>query len=140
MSRDNSVAYLIENWSFRDERGSVGHLFKKSTNNMLIREVYFSSVMPGITKGWKFHENKNQLFSTVKGKLEFIIGSRDKATNKIVSQKTFILDEKDDLSLFIPQKSWYAFRSIVLSESKLLNLTDCENSESISHNIDYEGE
>jgi dTDP-4-dehydrorhamnose 3,5-epimerase-like enzyme len=54
-----------------DNRGSVLHMTKSSELLRPIAEVYFSTINPGVTKGWKRHKQMWQRFSVPIGEIEF---------------------------------------------------------------------
>lgn len=99
-----------------------GNLIKYSNRNELkfkFGEIYFSEVLPNKFKGWKFHENRNQLVTVVTGKICFIFKQKNKKLKKII-----IGSENQSFSIFIPKKTNYSFRCISKKKAIIANIID----------------
>ena len=127
---------IFENKVFSDYRGQVRHFFNSNLFNLDVEEIYFSSIVYPNIKGWKFHENKNQLFSVVSGKIKFYIGSFN-SNNKITVNREITLTFDKNNSLFLPSKTWYAFENIQRTDSMLINAADIEHSAAISRELPF---
>lgn len=133
---NNSTIQIFKNKIFSDHRGQVRHFYNSNLFNINVEEIYFSSIVYPNIKGWKFHENKNQLFSVVSGKIKFYIGSLD-PKDRIKIDREIILTFDENNSLFLPSKTWYAFENIQKEESMLVNATDIEHSAALSRELPF---
>ena len=133
---NSSTIQIFKNKVFTDNRGQVRHFFNSNLFNLNVEEIYFSSIVYPNIKGWKFHENKNQLFSVVSGKIKFYIGSLN-PNNKITVIREIILTFDENNSLFLPSKNWYAFENIQENDSMLINAVDIEHSAAISRELPF---
>ena len=130
MSKLNEVQ-IIQNKIFEDNRGFVKHFFKKNTVAISIEETYFSSVKKGVTKGWKYHSNKNQLLTCIVGEVNFFIGNEN-LKGEVKKIKTINLIANENKAIFIPTCTWYAFEGISKFDAILVNNVDKEHSKCVS--------
>jgi dTDP-4-dehydrorhamnose 3,5-epimerase len=95
-----------------DKRGSIFHMLRSDAPYIEgdFGEVYFSSVKPGVVKGWKRHRLMTQRFAVPHGSVHFVffddrVGSR---TNQhIVEIKT---GPQNYALVLVPPMIWYSFR------------------------------
>jgi hypothetical protein len=93
--------------------------FKKPLLNRY-GEIYFSEVKKGVFKGWKFHENINQVMTICSGIVEFSF--KKKINSKI---KKITLSYPDKLGiLYIPKNTHYCFRCKSQKKAMIVNLID----------------
>ena len=123
---------------FADERGSVMHMLKASQTDRPIREVYFSTVKPGVTKGWKRHKIMWQRFAVPIGAIRFsFIDERPQSKS---SGAVFSADiSKENYYLVtVPPGIWYSFQCVSETEAMVVNAADTEHdpSESETKNLD----
>ena len=85
-----------------------------------IKEVYFSEVPTNINKDWKFHENRNQIMTVVKG--EILLKYKKK---KNENPKQIKLSFKNDfLKIYIPKKTYYTFECVSKTRALIANIID----------------
>ena len=106
-----------------DERGKVMHMLKR--NNELLREfgeVYFSTVNPGVVKGWKKHVKAVQNFAVPIGNIKVVLyDDREDSETKGVVQEILIGEDSYCL-LHIPSGVWYSFGA---EKDKFALITNC---------------
>ena len=83
-------------------------------------EIYLTEVRPGKFKGWKYHKNRTQIITVIKGKIRFFL------KKKIKDKPTFVdIEYPNNLYLLrIEKKTYYSFKSKSKSKSLIINLID----------------
>jgi len=131
--------HLVKHQVFSNENGKLYHhtrcdssLFEK------FGEVYISQTKTKVVKGWKLHQDLNQLMSVPSGKVLFILKDlrEDSGTTGFVNH--FEIGEDNYSILKIPKGVWYGFQTISEKDSLIVNLTDLPHNpqESLSKSLD----
>ena len=115
-----------------DARGSVIHMLKASNSKRPIAEIYFSSVLPGVDKGWKRHKIIWQRFTVPIGEIEFRF--LDERPNSATTGQSYSLRVSRDnhVLITVPPLIWYSFRCVSVTEALIVNATDFEHDPSES--------
>ncbi len=93
-----------------DERGMVLHMLRRDWDVFEdFGEVYFSTVNPGVVKGWKRHKRMIQNFAVPMGNVKFVLfdDREDSPTMGEVQEAT--LGEDNYVLLTLPAMIWYGF-------------------------------
>jgi dTDP-4-dehydrorhamnose 3,5-epimerase len=96
-----------------DDRGTVFHMLKVTDPHFLeFGEIYFSSVYPGVVKGWHIHERMTINYACVSGGVKVVIyDDRDTSPTSGEFQEVFL--GADNYSLLqIPPKLWNGFTAV----------------------------
>jgi dTDP-4-dehydrorhamnose 3,5-epimerase len=110
-----------------DDRGSVMHMTKASDSQRTIAEVYFSTINPGVTKGWKRHKRMWQCFSVPIGEVEFQFID-ERPNSKTEGAREIIRLSRSNHSLItVPPGIWYSFKCTSPEEAMIVNATDIEH-------------
>lgn len=112
---------------FADTRGSVMHMAKVSELGTPIAEVYFSTVKPGVTKGWKCHKKMWQRFAVPVGEIEFkFVDERIESSTR--DKKMTVRISKDNYQLVIvPPGIWYSFQCVSDVDAMIVNAASLEH-------------
>ncbi len=97
----------------RDERGSVMHFLREGRAPFTrFGEVYFSTVNPGVTKGWKRHARSTSNMAVVSGAMRFWIRDERDGSPARGAAETYELAPAEGKSflLTIPPGVAYAWR------------------------------
>lgn len=81
------------------------------------KEIYFSETPPNVFKGWKYHENRNQILTIIKGSIVFFRRGKE-------IQKIKISYPRKIYKIFIPKKTYYAFKCTSKSSAIIVNIID----------------
>ena len=100
-----------------------GNIFKISRKKSKIRDCYISCINRNNTKAWRYHNLSEQRIFVISGKCKVIILLNNKFQKYIMSEKTNKL-------LTIPNKCWYGFKNIGKKKVKILNMINIHYSES----------
>ncbi|MFH1292389.1 MAG: dTDP-4-dehydrorhamnose 3,5-epimerase family protein [bacterium] len=78
-----------------DERGCIMHMLKNTDDEFeKFGEIYFSTVYPGIVKGWHIHKEMVLNYSVVKGNIKLVLyDGRDDSATKGEIQEIFMGDK-----------------------------------------------
>jgi dTDP-4-dehydrorhamnose 3,5-epimerase len=110
-----------------DERGSLLHMLKSSNSKQPVAEIYFSSVLPGVNKGWKRHKRMWQRFSVPIGEIEFKFF--DERPHSVTFGQSFSIRVSRNYHVLVtvPPGIWYSFRCTSLTEALIVNASDIEH-------------
>lgn len=98
----------------KDERGSVMHFLREGREPFTrFGEVYFSTVNPGVTKGWKLHRRSTSNMAVVSGTMRFWVrDERDSSPTKGVTEIHDLAPVEGKYNLLtVPPGVVYAWRS-----------------------------
>jgi dTDP-4-dehydrorhamnose 3,5-epimerase len=96
-----------------DERGTVFHMLKATDPEFLgFGEIYFSTVYPGVVKGWHRHVEMTLNYVCIHGRIKLVLyDDRDGSPTRGVVMERFL--GPDDYSLVqIPPGVWNGFRGM----------------------------
>jgi dTDP-4-dehydrorhamnose 3,5-epimerase len=116
--------FLKELAQISDQRGAVLHMLRNDADDFeKFGECYFSEVLPGKIKAWKFHKEQTQNLAVPVGRVRFVLfDNRDPNNEKL---EIIELGRPDAYSrLKIPPQIWYGF-SCISEETALI--TNCAN-------------
>ena len=96
-----------------DERGTVMHMLKATDPHFQqFGEIYFSTVYPGVVKGWHRHREVTLNYSCVFGRIKLVLyDERSESATRGNLQEIFL--GPDDYSLVvIPPGIWNGFKGM----------------------------
>jgi dTDP-4-dehydrorhamnose 3,5-epimerase len=96
-----------------DERGTIFHMLSKSDPHFTeFGEIYFSSVYPGIVKGWHRHREMTLHYACVFGRVKLVLYD-ERPESQTKGQLMEIFLGPDDYSLvIIPPEVWNGFKGM----------------------------
>jgi dTDP-4-dehydrorhamnose 3,5-epimerase len=124
--------YFSELKQIPDERGSLLHMLRNDDEVFIdFGEIYFSEVLPGAVKAWKYHHAQTQNLAVPIGRVRVVIYDERKTSSTQGSIQVLELGRPDlYLRLTIPPGLWYGFTCISDTPALLANCAD------IPHNAD----
>ncbi len=114
-----------------DERGCIFHMLKKEDPEFnSFGEIYFSTIYPGVIKGWHIHKEMELNYAVVKGNIKLVLfdDRNDSPTQGNLMEIT--TGDKNYLLVKIPLMVWNGFKGIGQEEAIVANCT------TISHRPD----
>lgn len=96
-----------------DERGTVMHMLKATDPEFLgFGEIYFSTVYPGVVKGWHRHSEMTLNYACVHGRIKLVLfDDREGSPTRGEIMERFL--GPDDYSLVqIPPGVWNGFKGM----------------------------
>jgi dTDP-4-dehydrorhamnose 3,5-epimerase len=98
---------------FPDERGTVMHMLKRTDRHFVgFGEIYFSTVFPGIVKGWHRHHVMTLNYACVHGRIKLVLfdDREDSATRGELNE--FFLGPDNYSLVQIPPEVWNGFKGL----------------------------
>jgi dTDP-4-dehydrorhamnose 3,5-epimerase len=96
-----------------DERGTVMHMLRRTDPHFTeFGEIYFSTIYPGVVKGWHRHELMTLNYACVSGRIKLVLfDDRDGSPTKGELMEVFL--GPDDYSLaVVPPGVWNGFKGM----------------------------
>ncbi len=96
-----------------DERGTIFHMLKRTDPHFSeFGEIYFSTVYPGVVKGWHKHQEMGLNYACIFGRIKLVLFD-DRENSKTRSQLMEIFLGPDNYSLvMIPPLVWNGFKGM----------------------------
>ncbi len=96
-----------------DERGTVMHMLRATDPHFVqFGEIYFSTIYPGVIKGWHLHELMTLNYACVSGRIKLVLYD-DREDSNTRGELMEIFLGPDHYSLVqIPPKVWNGFKGI----------------------------
>ncbi len=114
-----------------DERGSILHMLKEEDKEFKrFGEIYFSSIYPGVIKGWHIHSKMELNYLVVIGDIKLVLYDNRKGSKTKGNLMEVFMGERNNLMVKVPKNVWNGFKGIGLKEAVLANCS------SYSHRLD----
>jgi dTDP-4-dehydrorhamnose 3,5-epimerase len=96
-----------------DERGTVMHMLRRTDPHFQeFGEIYFSTIYPGIIKGWHLHKLMTLNYACVSGRIKLVLyDDRQASTTKGELMELFLGPDSYQL-VQIPPRVWNGFKGI----------------------------
>jgi len=120
-----------------DERGTVFHMLKRTDAHFSgFGEIYFSTIYPGVVKGWHLHKNMTLHYACIHGRVKLVIyDEREGSTTR--GQVTEVFLGPDHYALVvIPPGLWNGFKGMGSEPAIMADCTDITHEEVESVRID----
>ena len=110
---------------YPDERGTIMKMQEASDPEFRgFGEIYFSTIYPGVVKGWKKHLKMTQHFAVPRGAIRLVIFD-DRPLSSTKGDVQEILSGENDYKLVrIPPLVWYGFRCESRQPAMIANCSD----------------
>jgi len=105
-----------------DERGCVYHMLKKEDpwfNSF--GEIYFSTIYPGIVKGWHYHKEMELNYAVIFGNIKLVLYDNRKGSSTKGSLMEIFMGDKNYLLVKVPPMVWNGFKGIGTTEAIVAN-------------------
>jgi dTDP-4-dehydrorhamnose 3,5-epimerase len=114
-----------------DERGMILHMLKKEDKEFNgFGEIYFSTIYPGVIKGWHIHKKMELNYAVVSGEIKMVLYDDRKDSKTRGNLMEIFLGERNHLLVKVPPMVWNGFKGIGNKESIVANCS------TISHQPD----
>lgn len=96
-----------------DERGTIYHMLKCTDPHFIhFGEIYFSTVYPGVVKGWHKHREMTLNYACVFGQVKVVLyDDREESPTKETLMEVFIGPDNYSL-VVIPPDVWNGFKGL----------------------------
>ncbi len=107
---------------FPDERGTVMHMLRCDDSHFQkFGEIYFSTVYPGVIKGWHLHKEMTLNYAVVSGMIKLVLyDDRPTSSTKMEVNELFI-GESNYVLIRIPSGVWNGFKGVGVTPAVVAN-------------------
>jgi dTDP-4-dehydrorhamnose 3,5-epimerase len=105
-----------------DERGTIFHMLKSTDAHFhQFGEIYFSTIYPGVIKGWHKHQEMTLNYACIEGRIKLVLYD-DRAGSATKGELMEIFLGQDNYSLvIIPPDVWNGFKGMSASQAIVAN-------------------
>lgn len=124
-----------------DERGTVMHMLKRTDPHFLeFGEIYFSTVYPGVVKGWHLHHRMVLNYVCVHGRIKMVLfDDREGSPTKGNLMEIFL--GPDTYSLVqVPTEVWNGFKGMGQEAAIVANCATIPHDPTQSERLDPHGD
>lgn len=120
-----------------DERGSVMHMLKTSDPHFeAFGEIYFSTVNPGVVKGWHLHDRMVLHYAVPHGTIKLVLyDDREGSRTRGEVQESFLGDANYVL-VRVPAKVWNGFKGLGAAPAVVANCATIPHDPAEIHRLD----
>ncbi len=120
-----------------DERGTVYHMLKRTDPHFSrFGEIYFSTIYPGVVKGWHLHKNMTLHYACIHGRVKLVIyDDREGSTTRGELIEVFLGPDHYAL-VVIPPGLWNGFKGMGNDAAIMADCTDIPHEEVESLRLD----
>jgi len=120
-----------------DERGCIIKM-QESTDPEFrgFGEVYFSTVHPGVVKGWHLHEEMWLNYSVVRGDIKLVLFDDREGSPTRGELMELFLGDRNRALVQIPPRVWNGFKGIGEVEAIVCDLTTMPHAEDVMRRLD----
>jgi dTDP-4-dehydrorhamnose 3,5-epimerase len=96
-----------------DERGTVMHMLRADAPHFeRFGEIYFSTVYPGVIKGWHLHRRMTLNYAVVSGRIKLVLyDDRDDSPTRSELMELFV-GEDHYVLVTVPPLVWNGFKGV----------------------------
>jgi dTDP-4-dehydrorhamnose 3,5-epimerase len=120
-----------------DERGTVLHMLKRTDPHFIeFGEIYFSTIYPGVVKGWHLHHRMILNYACVYGRIKMVLyDDREGSSSRGNLMELFL--GPDNYSLVqVPSEIWNGFKGMSCGLSIVANCATIAHDPSQSERLD----
>jgi dTDP-4-dehydrorhamnose 3,5-epimerase len=96
-----------------DERGAIFHMLRADDPHFLgFGEIYFSTVYPGVIKGWHIHREMTLNYAVPVGRIKLVLyDDRPDSSTRGILEEHFV-GEENYVLVTVPPMVWNGFKGI----------------------------
>lgn len=105
-----------------DERGTVFHMLRRTDPHFReFGEIYFSSIYPGVVKGWHLHERMTLNYACIAGEIKLVLyDERESSPTRGQVQEVY-LGQRNYALAVVPPGVWNGFMNVGTVEAIVAN-------------------
>lgn len=105
-----------------DERGGILHMLRADDPDFPgFGEVYFSTVYPGVVKGWHIHTRMTLNYAVVRGTIKLVLFDDRPASPTNGEVQEIFLGERNYALVTVPPMVWNGFKGVGTEEAMVAN-------------------
>lgn len=120
-----------------DERGSVMHMLKETDPHFeRFGEIYFSTVYPGVVKGWHIHDRMALNYAVPHGMIKMVLyDDREGSPTRGEVQEIFV-GEQNHVLVHVPARVWNGFKGMGAGAAVVANCATIPHDPAEIHRLD----
>lgn len=120
-----------------DERGSVMHMLRATDPHFeAFGEIYFSTVFPGVVKGWHIHDRMVLNYAVPHGSIKLVLyDDREGSPTRGHLQELFV-GEQNYVLVRVPARVWNGFKGLGLTPAVVANCATMPHDPTEIHRLD----
>jgi dTDP-4-dehydrorhamnose 3,5-epimerase len=120
-----------------DERGSVMHMLKETDPHFeRFGEIYFSTVYPGVVKGWHIHDRMALNYAVPHGMIKMVLyDDREGSPTRGEVQEIFV-GEQNHVLVHVPARVWNGFKGMGSGAAVVANCATIPHDPAEIHRLD----
>lgn len=108
-----------------DNRGAIYHMLRSDDPEFSkFGEIYFSTVYPGIVKGWHIHKRMTLHYAVITGNIKLVLYDNRASSPTRRTLTELYLGDKNYKLVIIPPGIWNAFQGLGKKTAIVANLAD----------------
>jgi len=120
-----------------DERGTVMHMLKRTDPHFLaFGEIYFSTIYPGVVKGWHRHAEMTLNYACVHGRIKLVLFDRRAGSATYGNLMEVFLGPDQYCLVQVPPGVWNGFKGMGDGASIVANCATEPHDPSKSERLD----
>ncbi len=105
-----------------DERGTVSHMLKRTDPHFKeFGEIYFSSIYPGVVKGWHLHDRMTLNYACIAGDIKMVLFDEREGSRTKGEVQVLYLGPRNYALAIVPPGVWNGFMNVGTSEAIVAN-------------------
>jgi len=105
-----------------DERGCVFHMLKRTDPHFReFGEIYFSSIYPGVVKGWHLHERMTLNYACIAGEIKLVLYDEREGSKTRGEVQVIYLGQRNYALAVVPPGVWNGFMNVGTDEAVVAN-------------------
>ncbi len=105
-----------------DERGTVFHMLKRTDPHFReFGEIYFSSIYPGVVKGWHIHDRMTLNYACIAGDIKLVLYDEREGSRTKREMQVLYLGPKNYALAVVPPGVWNGFMNVGTEEAIVAN-------------------
>lgn len=105
-----------------DERGCILHMLKKEDKEFNgFGEIYFSSIYPGVIKGWHVHKKMELNYATISGNIKLVLYDDRKGSKTKGKLMEIFMGDNNYILVKVPPMIWNGFKGVGTKEAIVAN-------------------
>ncbi len=106
-----------------DERGAIMHMMRADDPEFeQFGEIYFSTIHPGVIKGWHIHTEMTLNYAVISGAIKLVLYDEREGSSSVGEIQEIFLGQDNYCLVKIPPMVWNGFKGIGTQTAIVANL------------------
>ena len=124
-----------------DERGTVMHMLKRTDPHFMeFGEIYFSTIYPGVVKGWHLHHRMTLNYACVHGRIKMVLYDDREGSPTRGNLMELFLGPDNYALVQVPPEIWNGFKGMGHHAAIVANCATIPHDPSQSERVDPFGD